>query len=591
MPVITDFGDAAVQGNVTVQGNLVSLGTFMAVSGNIWTSSAARTVGNVNGIWGNLFAINMNVTTMNTATLVVSSGVQLNNLTVANSVTTTNVVANVVNSTTTNTFTHWGLSNLGIGTTPVVGGATVFVNANVYVGNALTTANILTTNVNAATLNTTTLSTALLSGLNFSTGNIFISNTLTCTNVISTNVTATTMNATSQVASVAYINLNPTNVIATGNIFYAENASLRAPYLRASPANAAVIQAWIAGTCAAASTPTESWWATSQSPVYGNVVAGSAYGYQIGRGSVLLPDGRVLFGAGDMSNVSLFNPSTGTFSSISFSTIIPGSALNYGTAVLAPNGNVVCPPFNAANVLIFNPTTYAIANVTGPNVGRGLFQSSVLGPNGNVVCIPSYSDNVSEIDTLSNPPVYSNMVKFAGGAEANKWQGGVLLPNGNVVFVPRTVANVGMYNPLSNPPTFTNIGPAGPGFFGGVLVPNGNVLMMGTGNIGVFNPSLSAFSNIRTGSESYRGGVLLPTGNVVCIPSTSSNVGMVDPVALTFSNISCGYYGGALQFSGGSLLPDGRVVMCPTSSGNVGILNTFTPAPREFCLSPYFNKF
>jgi len=590
MPVITDFGDAAVQGNVTVAGNLVSLGTFMAVSGNIWTSSASRTVGNVNRIWGNLFALNMNVTTLNTATLIVSSGVQFNNLVVANSASTTNVVANLVNSTTMNTFTHWGLSNLGVGTTPVVGGATVFVRGNVYIDNALTTSNIVATNVNAATLNTTTVSAALLSSLNFSTGNIFISNTLTCTNVLSTNVTATTIYATSQVGAVSYINLNPTNVIATGNIFYADNASLRAPYLRPSPANAAVIQAWIAGTCAAASTPTESWWATSPNPVYGNVVSGSGFGFAIGDGALLLPDGRVLFAPTDTSNVSLFNPSTGTFSSISFSSVIPGSSTNYGSAVLAPNGNVVCVPFNAANVLIFNPINYAIANVTGPRVARGLFQTAVLGPNGNVVCVPSYSDNVSEIDALSNPPVYSNMCKI-GGSDANKWQGGVLLPNGNVVFIPRTVSNVGMYNPLSNPPIFTNIGPAAPGFFGGVLAPNGNVVMMGTGNIGVFSPSLSTFSNIRTGSESYRGGVLLPSGNVVCIPDTSGNIGVVDPTALTFSNISCGYYGGTTQFSGGALLPDGRIVMCPASSGNVGILNTFTPAPREFCLSPYFNKY
>lgn len=554
MPVITDFGDAAVQGNVTVQGNLVSQGTFMAVTGNIWTSSSLRTVGNVNRIWGNLFALNMNVTSLNTATLIVSSGVLLNNLNVANSVSTTNVVANVVNSTSMNTFTHWGLSNLGIGTTPVVGGATVFVRGNVYVDNSLATSNIVATNVNVSTLNTTTVSTALLSGLNFSTQNIFISNSLTCTNVAATNVTATTISATSQVGSLAYVNINPMNVIATGNIFYADNASLRSPYLRASPANAAVIQAWIAGTCAAASTPTESWWATSPSPVYGNVVAGSGYGFQIGDGPLLLPDGRVLFGPTDTSNVSLFNPFTGTFSSISFSTIIPGSSTNYGSAVLVPNGNVVCPPYNAANALIFNPITYAIANVTGPGQNRGLFQTAVIGPNGNVVCVPTDSPNVSEIDALANPPVYSNMVRVAG-TTANKWQGGVLLPNGNVVFVPRTAANVGMYNPLSNPPTFTNIGPAGPGFLGGVLVPNGNVLMMGTGNIGVFSPSLSTFSNIRTGSESYRGGLLLPTGNVVCIPDTSSNVGMVDPVALTFSNISCGYYGGTTQFSGGLSCP------------------------------------
>ena len=588
MPVITDFGDAAVQGNVTVAGNLVSQGTFTAVTGNIWTSSALQTVGNVNRIWGNLFALNMNVTTLNTATLVVSNGVQLNNLVVANSVSTTNVVANVVTSTSMNTFTHWGLSNLGIGATPVSRGATVFSRGNVYVGNALTTSNILTTNVNAATLNTTTVSTALLSGLNFSTGNIFISTSLTCTNVAATNIVATTLTTASQVGSLAYLNINPANVIATGNIFYAENASLRAPYLRVSPANAAVIQAWITGTCAAASTPTESWWATSPSPVYG-VVAGS-----VGSGNfsnpILLPDGRVLFAPGSSANISIFNTATGTLSLAPLTgTFTSGSEAFFG-AVLAPNGNVVCVPFNSGNAVVFNPITYASSNITGVRAGAGLFSGSVMAPNGNVVCVPSYSDNVCEISILSNPPVFSNMLSIAA-VSALKWQGGVLLPSGNVVFVPRNASNAVTYNPLSNPPTFSNI-TASPGFIGGVLAPNGNVLMMGTGNVGVFNPSLSSFSNIVTGGTGvYRGGVLLPTGNVVCIPDTNANIGMVDPVALTHSNIACGYPSGSANFNGGTLLPDGRVVLCPYLSGDVGILNTFTPAPREFCLSPYFNKY
>lgn len=588
MPVITDFGDAAVQGNVTVAGNLASLGTFMAVTGNIWTSSASRTVGNVNRIWGNLFALNMNVTTLNTATLIVSSGVQLNNLVVANSVSTTNVVANVVNSTSMNTFTHWGLSNLGVGTTPVVRGATVFVQGNVYVANGLSTSNIITTNVNAATLNTTTVSTALLTSLNFSTGNILISNTLTCTNVLATNVLATTIYTASQVGALSYINLNPMNVIATGNIFYADNASLRVPYLRASPSNAAVIQAWIAGTCAAASTPTDSWWATSPSPVYG-VGAGPA-GSGNFLNSLLLPDGRVLFAPGYSANVSIFNTFSGTLSLVPLTGAFTNGSEAFSSAVLAPNGNVVCVPYNSGNAVVFNPISYTASNITGVRAGAGLFGGSVMAPNGNVVCVPSGSDNVCEISILSNPPVFSNMLSIAA-VSSLKWQGGVLLPNGNVVFVPRNASNVVTYNPLSNPPTFSNI-IASPGFIGGVLAPNGIVLMMGTGNVGIFNPSLSTFSNIVTGGTGvYRGGVLLPTGNVVCIPETNANIGMVDPVALTHSNIVCGYTSGLDTFNGGTLLPDGRVVMCPYVSGNVGILNTFTPAPREFCLSPYFNKY
>jgi hypothetical protein len=29
----------------------------------------------------------------------------------------------------------------------------------------------------------------------------------------------------------------------------------------------------------------------------------------------------------------------------------------------------------------------------------------------------------------------------------------------------------------------------------------------------------------------------------------------------------------------------------PSGSANVGVLNTMVPASREFCLSPFFNKY
>jgi hypothetical protein len=80
-------------------------------------------------------------------------------------------------------------------------------------------------------------------------------------------------------------------------------------------------------------------------------------------------------------------------------------------------------------------------------------------------------------------------------------------------------------------------------------------------------------------------GATLPSGNIIMCPFTASNIGMVDPYALTYSNCAA-----ATGFVGTTLLPDGRVVFTPYSSANVGILNTFTPAPLEFCRSPYFNK-
>jgi hypothetical protein len=61
---------------------------------------------------------------------------------------------------------------------------------------------------------------------------------------------------------------------------------------------------------------------------------------------------------------------------------------------------------------------------------------------------------------------------------------------------------------------------------------------------------------------------------------------MFDPVALTFSNVTA-----SAGFSGASLVPDGRVVFAPYTAANVGVLQTFTPASIQLCLSPYFNKF
>ena len=113
----------------------------------------------------------------------------------------------------------------------------------------------------------------------------------------------------------------------------------------------------------------------------------------------------------------------------------------------------------------------------------------------------------------------------------------------------------------------------------------------GTSNIGVFNPSTFAYSNTTTGTgtQAFAGGVLLASGNVIMAPYNSSNVGMFDPVALQYSN--CTLSGTSGGFIGATLLPTGQVVFVPYNSANVGVLNTMVPAQKEFCLSPYFNKY
>jgi hypothetical protein len=113
-------------------------------------------------------------------------------------------------------------------------------------------------------------------------------------------------------------------------------------------------------------------------------------------------------------------------------------------------------------------------------------------------------------------------------------------------------------------------------------------------NAVVYNPSTGTFSNITVGGAGsgnfFQGATLLPSGNVICCPADASNVGMIDPIALTYSN--CAFVGtGTQKMFGCTLIPDGRIVFTPSGYSNVGVLNTFTSAPFEFCRSPYFNKF
>jgi hypothetical protein len=66
---------------------------------------------------------------------------------------------------------------------------------------------------------------------------------------------------------------------------------------------------------------------------------------------------------------------------------------------------------------------------------------------------------------------------------------------------------------------------------------------------------------------------------------------MFDPGALTVSNVQPRAIGDADGFRGATLVPSGQVVFSPLFVANVGVLNTMVPVSREFCLSPYFNKF
>ena len=551
--------------NLHVQGNLYASNALTAPTVFATTSLNVTTL-NTTSIYGTSGFVGIG-TTLPSASLQVQG-----NLYATNAISTTNIIATTLNTTVINTASIFGPTGLvGIGGTPT--GSTLDITGNLYASNALTAPNVISGTSNITTLNTTSIySTTASVGINTTAtgaalmigGNLYASNALT-----------------------------GTNLVATGTIYYGEDLTKRAPYLTANIANSATIQAWISATCNAVY-QTASFWSDSGTPVYGNAASGPV-GSSDYSGSVLLPDGRVMFVPSTASNVGIFNPSTGLFSAISAAGLATTAAKFVG-GVLLPNGNVVFVPSQSANIGMFNPVNYTYSNIVTVAAASGtLFAGGVLAPNGNVIFAPASSGNVG----VYNPTLgtYSNLGPL--GTVSTAFSGAVLLPTGNVVFVPASSTNIGMYNCYSMDLTsYINIGPVSPtGFSGGILAPNGNVVFVpftGT-SVGLYNPSIlsaSGYSSLAIGNPAngFQGGCLGPSGNVVFAPYASANVGLYDPTLRTFTNVAQNA-AGTTKFVGATQLPDGRVILCPYGSTNVGVLNTLAPVGPEFCLAPYFNKY
>ena len=613
-------------------GTSTALGATLHILGNVFASNTLSAP--------NVFATtSMNTPTLNTTSIYGSAGfvgiltstpsatLQVQgNLFATNSISTINLYSTVMNTSYLNTASIFGYTgSLGIGGGGSAGVALV-VTGNIYASNSITSPNIVTTLANITTINTGSIfGLSGLVGINTTTGgasltvvgNIFASNAITSPNIISANANITILNTTAIFGTTGFVGigtstnigstlqiqgnlfaanaLSGSNISATGTIYYGEDLFKRSPYLVANVANATTIQTWISATCNAAD-QTSSFWAMSGAPAYGNIASGPQ-GSSDYHGSVLLPDGRVLFVPRNASNVGIFNPATALFSSVSPAGLA-ATADKFAGGVLLPNGNVVFVPYQSANIGMYNPVALTYSNIFTVAAPSGtLFKGGVLAPNGNVIFAPQSSGNVG----VFNPTLgtYANLGPLGTGATA--FSGAVLLPTGNVVFVPASSANIGMYNTYSMTAAtaYINIGPIpASGYDGGVLAPNGNVIFMQNtaSNVGVYNPSVllaSGLSNVGptgVGAGAFAGGCLTPSGNVVMAPYATGNVGLFDPTGLVYANVYQST-GGSTKFTGATLLPDGRVVFCPNGASNVGLLNTLVPVGPEFCLAPYFNKY
>ena len=612
-------------------------GTALYVTGNLYASNAISTP--------LLSAPTVNTTTLNALSIFGQSGFVgvgtnvpsgtslyvLGNLYASNAVTATNVSASLINATTINLLSLVTQTGFLAVNAASASGTSLYVQGNIYASNAIYTPSLAVPVANITTLNTVSISgqagfvavnTSSASGTSlYVQGNIYASNAISAPLLSAPTVNTSTLNALSIFGQSGFVGVNTTapsgtalyvagNLYTSTTIQYGEDLNKRAPFLAPSTANSAAIINWISATCNAADQPTASWWATSPVPAYGNVATGPR-GAGDYAGSVLLPDGRVLFVPASASNVGFYNPRTLLFSTVSPAGLT-GVTNKFRGGVLCPNGNVAFIPYAISNVGLFNPMTYVYSNIAvGANTvtaGNQLrFQGGVLSPTGNVIMIPRDSANIGVFNpttlTMTNVgPIY--------GGGASLFGAGVLLPNGNVVMSTLNGgqgANIGMYNSYSLSATgYTNVGPiATTGTWEtACLAPNGNVVFIPatSSNVVVYNPAVvtsplagTAFTNIAAearsgGTWAFYGAALLPSGNIICVPSDSQNVGMIDPLSLTYSN-STAVGGPITKFFGGTLTVSGQVVFTPASSANVGIVNTMVPAPQEFCMNPLFNKF
>ena len=455
---------------------------------------------------------------------------------------------------TTGTTNVYYFSNVGIGTSAV--SANLTVTGNVYASNAIHTANIVAAGFTSNSTNTV---------FNFDTIDIPFLGATTLNVASTTNVYSLTSQTT---------------------INYSEDLFKRGPYLMPTTANAAAITGWISATCNAAS-QTASFWSATSAPVYSNAAPG-AKGSGDYVGGVLIPDGRVVMVPYTSSNVGIFNAATGTFSAVVPSgAAITGSG-QYAGGVLAPTGNVFMIPSNATGVGVFNPMTSAFSTF-GSATG---FFGGVLAPTSatgavRVIMAPLAATTVGIVDPVA--------LTYTAGVAATGYVGTVLLPSGLVVLVPYSAANISVYNPVTNTITSTLAHGQGAGAFaGGALLPNGNVLFFpsGSANIIVYNPSTNTIAATVAhgqGSGAYQGGVLTPSGNVVMVSFSAPYHGLFNPLTSTFSTFGISQTGS--KFASAILVPDGRVVCPPFTYANVGVISTVTPAPVEFCRSPYFNKY
>jgi hypothetical protein len=455
---------------------------------------------------------------------------------------------------------------------------TLNVTGNIYLSNALTTTNVFATRYYG--------DAGFLSNISSSSivqpfANLVVSNAVTTTNIFAS-------------GNVYVSNAVTTTNIFTSNIVYSLDVIAQGPYLNPSTVNASVITQWYSRLV---NTTTRPFWSVSATPQFSYINTSNLVGYF---SQTLLNDGRVLFNNIGGTNIGFFYPQTNQFTYVSGVSI---NGYDYSGVLQIPDGRVVFVPCNGNKVGLLNPSNYTFSTVSTGTGLTNMHYGAVYEPTGNVIMTPTNSSNVGIFNT--NTGTYSRVAFSADVNTVPLYFGSVLLPDGRVVFIPNGTSNVGIYTPSTA--TYSNVTVTVSGkYAGGCLMSDGNVFMvpnLQSSNACIYNPNLNLVSNVTGlngtvigGGGNAAGAVALPDGRIVITPTLNNSGGgfvIYNYKTGTYAAIS-GLPGGIMHqnsvlLGGGTLIPDGRIIF--TTGYGAGLLNFRTPAPLEFCLHPFFNKF
>ena len=584
MVLITNFGDVTTTGNMTVSNLLTVQGAFIFASSIFTSGSVPLSIGNVASPFSQVFVTTLTSPSVNVANIYGPRGsvgigttnpgqatlfIQ-GNVFVSNAIQTTNLFVTTANVTFVNSFYIVAQSgSMGIGTTSPQG-SNLYVQGNVFVSNALSVTNIFSTTINASLINTGSFFASSNIGIGaapnlanlYVQGNVSVTNALTTTNIFASNLTL------------------------IGNLYV--GGSVTTPYVTTLAANSAflnVVSAVMTTNVGIGTSPN-----LANLYVRGNVFVSNALTTQnifassintitINTTSIYGPSGFVGIGTTDPQGTSLYiQGNLFASNSITTTNIYATSAnISYlNVAIISVSGSLGIGTAPGTTNLYVTGNMYVSNALQTTNVFAQTMNVSSL----NVAYL--YATSISA-QMISYQTIYYGEDIFKRGP--------YLQPS------PANASNIQAWisstaNASSQPtkswwatsaaPTFGNVGTIfNGGYFGSLLLPDGRIMYVPTTTgtpLSFFNPSTGLGSSVPTTfkAQGLRGAVLVPNGNVVMIPwSTSSNVIVLNPISRVSSNIITGVTP-ANSFQGGVLSPTGNVILCPRASGNIGLVNPVT---------------